>query len=306
MSFFRKLTFFILGTFLCAAPLMGQSSNATLSGFVRDSTGAYIPNATITVEAIATHLKYNTTSGDSGAYKVLNLQVGDYKVTTTSKGFKMSVVPKLTLQTAQAADLDVTLATGEVNEQVTVTAAMPIINSQDSSIGQVVENKSIESVALNGRQFWQLVALTPGATYSPGGQGTRTGGGSLRSSSVNVQINGTGFIYNGWSLDGVDITEYEQGGTNVQPNVDSLAEFKVLGANMPASYGFTPNVVSATMKSGTTRTTTSPVRTRTFCAVISLAASLVVRFAATRSFSLLILKRQNKARALCSITVLLF
>lgn len=253
MPFFRKLSLLILGTFLCAAPLMGQSSNATLSGFVRDSTGAYIPNATITVEAIATHLKYDTTSSDSGAYKVLNLPVGDYKVTATSKGFKMSVVPKLTLQTAQAADLDVTLATGEVNEQVTVTAAMPIINSQDSSIGQVVENKSIESVALNGRQFWQLVALTPGATYTPGGQGTRTGGGSLRSSSVNVQINGTGFIYNGWSLDGVDITEYEQGGTNVQPNVDSLAEFKVLGANMPASYGFTPNVVSATMKSGTNK-----------------------------------------------------
>jgi hypothetical protein len=161
------------------------------------------------------------------------------------------VIPTLTLQTAQAANLDFTLSVGDVTQQVVVTTNPPQINTQESSIGQVVENKSIESVALNGRQFWQLVALTPGATYTPGGQGTRTGGSSLRSSSVNVQINGTGFIYNGWSLDGVDITEYEQGGTNVQPNVDSLAEFKVFGANMAASYGFTPNVVSATMKSGT-------------------------------------------------------
>ena len=66
-----------------------------------------------------------------------------------------------------------------------------------------------------------------------------------------MQINGTGFIYNGWLLDGTDITEYEQGGTNVQPNVDALQEFKVLSANMPAEYGHTPNFVSATMKSGT-------------------------------------------------------
>jgi len=251
MSIFRNLMLLFLGMLLTSVPLLAQSSNATLSGFVRDGSGAFVPNATVTVESIATHRKYTATTTDSGAYRVVDLPVGDYKVSTMASGFKLSVVPTVTLQTAQAANLDVTLANGEVSEQVTVTTAVPIINSQESSIGQVIENKSIESVALNGRQFWQLVSLTPGATYTPGGQGTRTGGSSLRSSSVNVQINGTGFIYNGWSLDGVDITEYEQGGTNVQPNVDSLAEFKVFGANMAASYGFTPNVISATMKSGT-------------------------------------------------------
>ena len=91
----------------------------------------------------------------------------------------------------------------------------------------------------------------PGASYTPGGQGSITGGGSLRASVVNVQINGTGFIWNGWLMDGADITEYEQGGTNVQPNVDALSEFKVFSANMPAEYGHTPNVVSVNMKSGT-------------------------------------------------------
>ncbi|ADV82353.1 TonB-dependent receptor [Terriglobus saanensis] len=251
MSFFRKLAAPFLVIFLSSALMLAQSSNATLSGFVRDASGAFIPNATVTVEAIATHQKYTTTTSESGSYAVVDLPVGDYTVSTRANGFKVSVVPKITLQTAQAAALDVMLVAGAVSEQVTVTTAVPIINSQDSSVGQVVEGKSIEAVALNGRQFWNLVALTPGATYTPGGQGTRTGGGSLRSSSVAVQINGTGFIFNGWSLDGVDITEYEQGGTNVQPNVDSLAEFKVLGANMPASYGNTPNVVAATMKSGT-------------------------------------------------------
>ncbi len=132
-----------------------------------------------------------------------------------------------------------------------MTSDVPLLATETSSVGQVVENRSIQSLALNGRQFWQLVALVPGASYTPGGQGTRTGGGSIRSSAVNVQINGTGFIYNGWLLDGSDITEYEQGGTNVQPNVDALAEFKVFTANMPAEYGHTPNIVSAITKSGT-------------------------------------------------------
>ena len=132
-----------------------------------------------------------------------------------------------------------------------VTTSLPLLNTESSSVGQVVQNQSIESQPLNGRSFWQLVALVPGASYTPGGEGTITGGGSLRASVVNVQIDGTGFIWNGWLLDGADITEYEQGGTNVQPNVDALAEFKVFSANMPAEYGHTPNVVSVTMKSGT-------------------------------------------------------
>jgi Carboxypeptidase regulatory-like domain/TonB dependent receptor len=231
--------------------LLAQSANATLSGFIRDSEGAVIPNAKVKAEQIATHVSYSAVSSADGAYTILNLPVGDYKVTAEAPGFKIAVVPSITLQTAQAADLNVTLPVGAVTEQVVVTDTVPLINTQDTSIGQVVENRSIESLALNGRQFWQLVALVPGATYTPGGEGTRTGGSSIRSSAVNVQINGTGFIYNGWMLDGVDVTEYEQGGTNVQPNVDALAEFKVLGANMPAIYGHTPNMVTATVKSGT-------------------------------------------------------
>lgn len=246
-----RIAFSLVLMLLPATQMVAQSANATLSGFVRDAQGLVVANAKVTAEMIATHQIYTAISSGAGAYNILDLPVGDYKVTAEAPGFKIAVVPTITLQTAQAASLNVTLPVGAVTEEVLVTTSVPQINSQDSSIGQVVEQRSIESVPLNGRQFWQLVALTPGATYTPGGQGTRTGGGSIRSSAVNVQINGTGYVYNGWMLDGVDITEYEQGGTNVQPNVDALAEFKVLGANMPAAYGHTPNVVSATMKSGT-------------------------------------------------------
>jgi len=249
----KKIALVLALTLGTAAHMLAQSANATLSGFVRDSQDAVIPNAKVTALQIATHVIYSAVSSGEGAYTILNLPVGDYKVTAEAPGFKIAVVPLLTLQTAEAASLNLTLPVGAVTEQVVVTDTVPLINTQDTSIGQVVENRSIQSLALNGRQFWQLVALVPGATYTPGGEGTRTGGSSIRSSAVNVQINGTGFIYNGWMLDGVDVTEYEQGGTNVQPNVDALTEFKVLGANMPAIYGHTPNMVSATIKSGTNK-----------------------------------------------------
>ncbi|HEV2484078.1 MAG TPA: TonB-dependent receptor [Terracidiphilus sp.] len=228
-----------------------QSTNATLSGVVQDPQGAVVPNAPVVVTQIDTGLNRNTRSGADGHYIITNLPIGKYKITVSSTGFKTLVVPSITLQVNQSAVLNLTLAVGSRTEEVTVTEQVPLLSTDDSSVGQVVQNQSIESTPLNGRDFWQLVALVPGASYTPGGEGTTTGGSSLRASVVNVQINGTGYIWNGWLMDGSDITEYEQGGTNIQPNVDALSEFKVLSANMPAEYGHTPNVVTVNMKSGT-------------------------------------------------------
>jgi hypothetical protein len=230
---------------------MGQTTNATLSGQVQDAQGAVVPGAPVMVTQIDTGQSRSTQSGPDGHYIITNLPIGHYKVTASSAGFKTLIVPTITLQVNQSAELNLTLAIGSRTEEVTVTEEVPLLTTDDSSVGQVVQNQSIESTPLNGRNFWQLVALVPGASYTPGGQGSITGGGSLRASVVNVQINGTGFIWNGWLMDGADITEYEQGGTNVQPNVDALSEFKVFSANMPAEYGHTPNVVSVNMKSGT-------------------------------------------------------
>ncbi len=235
----------------CCLPAAAQTTNATLSGVVRDAQGSVVPHASVVATNTQTGQSRNTSSGDTGDYTITDLAIGDYKISASAPGFKTLVIPSITLHVNQQASLDLKLDVGAVSEQVVVTTTLPLLNTESSSVGQVVQNQSIESQPLNGRDFWQLVALVPGASYTPGGQGTRTGGGSLRASVVNVQIAGTGFIWNGWLMDGADITEYEQGGTNIQPNVDALAEFKVFSANMPAEYGHTPNVVSVTMKSGT-------------------------------------------------------
>ncbi len=250
----QKVVKYILGVAIASlviTRLPAQTATATLAGVVRDAQGALVPQASVTATQTDTQLSREIVSNGSGEYTITNLPIGPYKVQASAPGFKTVVLQGVALQVNQTAQLDITLQVGEVSEQVSVNADIPLLATETSSVGQVVENRSIEGLALNGRQFWQLVALTPGATYTPGGEGTRTGGSSIRSSAVNVQINGTGFIYNGWLLDGADITEYEQGGTNVQPNVDALAEFRVFSANMPAEYGHTPNVVSAITKSGT-------------------------------------------------------
>jgi Carboxypeptidase regulatory-like domain/TonB dependent receptor-like, beta-barrel len=243
----------ILGLFIACVGSFAraQTTTATISGVVRDAQGGTIPGTAISTVQIETGQTRQTTSGNSGDYSIPNLPIGSYRLTASAQGFKKVVIPSIELQVNQEARIDLTLDVGSLSEEVTISERAPLLETETAEVGQVVENRSIEGIALNGRQFWQLVSLTPGASYTPGGDRTRTGGSSIRSSSVNVQINGTGFIYNGWLLDGTDITEYEQGGTNVQPNVDALQEFKVLSANMPAEYGHTPNFVSATMKSGT-------------------------------------------------------
>jgi Carboxypeptidase regulatory-like domain len=233
------------------AATLGQSTNATLSGIIQDPQGSVIPDATVVATEIATGQSHRTVSGDAGNYSLPNLAIGDYKVEVSAAGFKSEVIPSITLHVNQAAALDFGLQIGAVSDQVVVTTVLPLLNTENSSVGQVIENKSIESQPLNGRQFWQLVALVPGASFTPIGESTPAGGSSIRAGVVNVQINGTGSVFNGWLLDGSDITEYEQGGTNIQPDVDALSEFKVFTANMPAEYGHTPNVVTVTMKSGT-------------------------------------------------------
>jgi hypothetical protein len=234
-----------------AIPVLGQVEMATLLGTVRDASGAVIPGARITAKNLATGLTRQAVGSSEGDYSIPNLPLGQYIISATAQGFKTWVHTGLVLEVGQKAQVDVVLQVGAVTDQITVTASEALLDTATSSVGQVVNVRAVQEMPLNGRNFWQLVQLTPGASYIPGGQNFREGGASIRSAAVNVNINGTARIWNGWSLDGVDVTEYEQGGTVLSPNVDALQEFKVEGANMSAEYGHTPNVVNATIKSGT-------------------------------------------------------
>ncbi|MFN7919617.1 MAG: carboxypeptidase regulatory-like domain-containing protein [Bryobacteraceae bacterium] len=243
-------TAFLTAALAAALPLAAQISTGALVGTVKDASNAVVAGARVEAKNTATGAVRSTTTDGVGEYSIPNLPAARYNVTVTMQGFKTFSANDVALQVAQRLMLDARLEVGAVGQELTVTGAAPLIDTATSSVGQVVNTEAVEHMPLNGRSFWQLTQLTPGVNYTPGGQGTRTGGRSIRSSAVNVTINGTGPTWTGWSLDGANITEMQTGGTLIQPNVDAIQEFKVESSNMPAEYGHTPTVVNATLRSG--------------------------------------------------------
>jgi hypothetical protein len=235
---------------LTAGNLAAQISTAILTGIVTDASGAAVAGATVQARNNATQFTRTATADGSGEYVIPDLSPAHYTLTFRAAGFKASIVPDIELLVGQRAQFTAKMEVGQVDQSMTVSAVSPIIDTSSAAVGQVVASQTVDHMPLNGRSFWQLTSLTPGATYNPGGQTTRTGGSSIRASVVAVNINGGAQNQTGWSLDGAFITEMQSGGTMIQPDVDALQEFKGEGASMPAEYGHTPNMVNVTMKSG--------------------------------------------------------
>ncbi len=239
---------------VAASPLMrAQLNTATLLGTVKDSSGASVPKAEVTARRVDTAQERGVKTDDFGNFTIPNLQTGLYQLTVKAAGFKVTTISDIELQVAQMASVNVVMELGQISQNVTVSAEAPLMNTASSTVSQVVDTKAVESMPLNGRSFWQLTQLTPGASYIPGGQNIPVNGTSIRSSAVNVNVNGLPPVWTGWALDGANITETQLGGTIIQPNVDALQEFRVEGANMSAEYGHTPTLINATLKSGTNR-----------------------------------------------------
>jgi len=229
--------------------MFAQEATARLIGTVTDPTGAVIPAATVVARNNATGLERKTVANESGNYTITALPIGQYTVTAESSGFKTSTFTGLALQVNQEARLDITLSLGTAAESIEVKATAPVLVTDGSAVGQVVENVAIVNMPLNGRAFWQLAQLTPGAVYSPGGADISAGGQGIRASRVNLRISGSSRLAGGWFLDGFDITEYELGATSITPSTDALEEFKVLAGGMSAEYAL-PSVINGVLKSG--------------------------------------------------------
>jgi hypothetical protein len=214
-----------------------------------DPSGAIIPGANITARNIATGVERKSVSGATGDYSIPGLPIGQYTVTADAAGFKTSMVTGLTLQVSQEARVNITLSLGTAADSIEVQATSPLLVTDSSSVGQVIENVSIANMPLNGRAFWQLAQLTPGAVYTPGGSDIASGGQGIRASRIGLRISGSSRLGAGWLLDGFDITEYELGSTSITPSTDALEEFKVMAGSMSAEYG-PPSVINAALKSG--------------------------------------------------------
>src|SRR5437867_8539362 len=148
-------SFLLLALQVCLA--FGQEFRATITGRVTDAQGAIVPGATITITDVGTNSIITTTSNESGSYTVPLLQPGEYKVSAGLPGFQKFVREGIVLRTAERATVDISLAIGSVDQVVTVTAELANSDTDASTLGQVMENKRVSELPLNGRQAYMLL-----------------------------------------------------------------------------------------------------------------------------------------------------
>jgi len=212
--------------------LFGQ--NSTIQGLVKDGSDSLIPGAAVTITNIETGLRREISTNESGFYSVPTLPVGRYKLTAGMKGFSTAEVEEVKVDVAQVARVDFTLTPGAVTESIRVEATAAMLDSETATVGQVIDNKRIVELPLNGRNYLELARLTAGTAPArgsrPGSEGVFSAGGQH---GYQVQVN----------IDGVDNSATYSGGPigfeaqAVKPSVDAVGEFRVVTNNLSAEFG---------------------------------------------------------------------
>ena len=167
----------LLACFSALPSLLAQGTSAALSGTVNDPAGASVPGAGVTLENVDTHTEQKTVTSESGSYSLLNIQPGAYKVRVAKEGFATLEKTGIVLQVNQTATLDFALTVGSTATTVDVTAEVSTIDSSTAELGTVVSERSVKDLPLNGRNFTQLLTLTPGISPVSVGQNSGGGGG---------------------------------------------------------------------------------------------------------------------------------
>ena len=235
---------------LCLPVAVLAQTSGSITGTVRDSSGAVLPKAQVTVSDTSRGLSRTIPTNSDGEYLVAGLGAGKYDVTVTAGGFKKYEAKGVILDVAQKARVDVTLAIGETSIAVTVEgSSVAQVETQSSELAGTVSGKEISQLQLNGRNFTQLVTLVPGVSNQTGQDEGQVG----IDANVSYSINGGRVEYNNWELDGGDNMDNGSNATlNVYPSLDAIAEFKVLTSNYGAQYGRSGSgTVEVETKSGT-------------------------------------------------------
>ncbi len=236
---------------LTFAAVFAQGPTGEIGGLVTDPTGAVVAGAKITLVHPATNTQRAVTSNTAGLYNLPALPPGIYNLKAEMQGFKTEVRNEIELQVAQVARIDFTLQVGSVTEVVEVQGGAPLIETETTSIGAVIENKRILELPLNGRNYLTLAALTPGATtFGPASsQGQQRMGGARNAFSLNVS--GQRVHFNHYTLDGIENTDPNFNTYLFLPSLDALQEFKVESGLFQAEYGRAISQVNVSMRSGT-------------------------------------------------------
>lgn len=234
--------------FTPARLLVGQADQGTITGVVQDSSGAVIGNADVTLTNVDLGQVLKSKADASGIFVFSPVKIGNYSITVSAPGFQKTTQTNLHLSLQQRLNVPITLNPGAASETITVTTEAPLMQTQESSVGQTMDTQTIDSVPLNGRNWVYIAQLAAGAAPADGSRGGGKG---------DFEANGQRAEENNFILDGVDnnanVVDFYNGASFVaQPPPDALAEFKVQTSDYSAEFGHSAGaVINASLKSGT-------------------------------------------------------
>lgn len=232
-----------------APSLLGQaSSSSDAVGRVTDPTGASVAGATVHLINNATGAERVARTNDNGDWSIPNLPPANYRVRIEKPGFKTSTIPSMDVEIGKASDRDTVLSIGSANETVEVTSLPPQLQTQEATVGQVINSNQINDLPLNGRNVLQLATLAPGV--SPAQIGQTGNPGRFGNRSLFITIDGGRGSSTNYVLDGTYIRSVRFNNMSLQPNVDTLQEFNLLRNSFSTEYGQGEAVVSMVTKSG--------------------------------------------------------
>ena len=245
-----KYIILVLAYLTTSLVLLAQQGRGTIQGVVTDQTGAIASGVAVKVTNIDTNVTVNTQTNGEGYFLATNLNVGSYSVSAERAGFRKALRTGIVLQVDQRAQIDFRLELGQVAETVEVKAEAPLLDTGNSAVGKVIDNRRVLELPLNGRSALALTLLTPSVKSNAGPTNSGFGDRGIQLSSIS--INGGPNSMNSQLLDGSNNIQSYIGEVAINPGVDAVEEFKVQSGSLSAEYGFSAGgVINMVTKSGT-------------------------------------------------------
>lgn len=243
----------------CIAPAVWAQVSGRVAGTVTDATQSRVKGATVTLRSRTTNSLQSTTTDDQGAYAFPVIAVGQFDLQITVAGFKQFKQSAIEVSIGSALQIDATLEVAEQSQTLTVTEDAATVETSDTQLGQVIRSQKVLEVPLNGRSFTDLFAIqggvtpltTSGATNSTSGGGFGTVPVAGNGNTGQFSIHGQRESANGFFLNGASIQETIGQQAGIVPNLDSIAEFRIITSNADAEYGnYSGGLIDVVTKSG--------------------------------------------------------
>ena len=244
----RLFAFF--STFLILAGSIAAQTLGDVTGEVRDASAATIPGVKVVITNKATGSARDTVTNDSGVYAFPALSPGSYTLRAEKQGFKAASSTSFDLQVQQSARLDLTLEVGSTSDSVEVNASGALLQTENATVGTVVEQKRIVELPLNGRNYLALTALAPNVSFGFPSAGQADGRQGGDRANQNISVAGQRNNFNRFTLDGVENTDPNFNTYVIFPSAEALQEFKVQSGVYPAEFGRGATQINVSTKGG--------------------------------------------------------